>query len=230
MASLAVAMGVLLIQPAQANVLDYLQQFFGGVNNSVNYAEARRMTELDADRAELGNRISAALRAGRITPVEAAKFTAALENNRSLQFQLARSGKFSVFDANQVASAITNINNDLQNAISTNIAVKPKSGSRFGLPPSGYVNRAQVENLQNQISTKLQRGLANGRLTRSEYNRLRAELINIQARKQQMLSPRGFLSFSENQRLLSRLNRLEDMVRIEMNNSQVAGDRGTVWY
>src|SRR5262249_37303680 len=44
--TLAIALG--LSQPARANdVIDYLQQYFGGVNTSTNFTEAQRMSELD---------------------------------------------------------------------------------------------------------------------------------------------------------------------------------------
>jgi hypothetical protein len=227
--AIALTLSVCLHQPAQANdVLVYLQDYFGGVNNNITYSEAEKMTRLDADRAEIDGRISAALSAGRINGAQAADFHAQLRSNRALEFQLARDGRFSFSDHQTIASALSDTNVRLQNAISNNVVFNPRPG--FGIPPRGYVNRKDVNDLQNKIANRLQQGRSSGRLTMSEYQSLRNELNTIEARERQMASSRGFLSFQENQRLMARLNRLQDQLRVEMNDSQVAGRQHFPWY
>jgi len=227
--AVAMAFGLSLSQPAQANdILNYVQNYFGGVNNNVNYAEAERMTQLDDDRAEVDGRISAALSAGRITPAQAGDLHAQLRSNRGLEIQLVRDGRFSFSDAQTVANALSAINVRLQNAMSTNIVINPRPG--FGFPPRGFVARKQVNDLQNQIATRMQRGLSDGRLTNEEFSMLRRELSSIELRERQMRTSQGFLSFQEHQRLISRLNRLQDQMRVEMNDSQIAGRPHYPWY
>lgn len=225
--AIAVALGVCLSQPAKANdALNYIQDYFGGVNNSINYSDARRMAALDDDRAEVDSRINAAASSGRITPLQAADLRAQLRNNRAVQLQLARDGRFSFSDNQRIANSLSTISASVQNAIATNVMVP-----RFnpGFAPRGFVARRQVDELQNQIQIRINNGRRNGNLTRSEAESLRAELAAIDARKHQMMNSRGYLSFYENQRLLSRLNRLQDHVRVEMHDSQVAG-RNYPWY
>ena len=223
----AVALGVCLSQPAQANdPLNYIQDYFGGVNNDLNFNEARRMAALDDDRAEVDSRIEAAVAARRITPMEGADLRTQLRNNRVAQLQLARDGRFSFSDNAQVSRSLTSISASLQNTIASNV-VTPRPTSMF--PPRGFVNRKQVDDLQNQLSLRIHTGRKNGNLTRTEFENLRGELAAIEARKQEMMSPRGMLSFSENQRLLSRLNRVQDQIRVEMHDNQVAG-RNYPWY
>lgn len=226
-AAIAVALGVCLGQPAQANdVLNYIQDYFGGVNNSINYADAQRMAALDADRAEVDSRIHAALTSGRITPVQAADIRAQLRNNRTVQLDMARDGRFSLSDNARVSASLTTIGASLQNAIATNVMVTPP---RTGFPPRGFVARRQVDDLQNRISMRLQTGRKNGNLSRSEFQSLRSELASIDARKQEMMNSRGMLSFSENQRLLSRLNQLQDRLRVNLHDNEIAG-RNYPWY
>lgn len=225
--AVAVALGVCLSQPAKANdALSYIQDYFGGVNNSINYSDAQRMAALDDDRAELDSRVNAAVSSGRITSSQAADLRAQLRNNRVVQLGLARDGRFSFSDNQRIANSLTSIGASVQNAIATHVMV-PRPGSGFA--PRGFVARRQVDELQNQISIRINNGKRNGNLTRSEFETLRNELAAIDARKQEMMNSRGFLSFSENQRLLSRLNRLQDQVRVEMHDSQIAG-RNYPWY
>lgn len=227
--TVALTLGVCLNQPAQANDVNvYLQDYFGGVRNSVNYAEAERMTQLDADRAEIDGRISAALEANRISGAQAADFHAQLRNNRALESQLARDGRFSFNDAKAIASSLSDTNVRLQNAISNNIVFNPRPG--FGVAPRGTVSRKEVNDLQVKIANRLQEGRASGRLTFTEYQSLRNELSAIEARERQMASPRGFLSFQESQRLLARLNNLQDQIRLEMNDGHIAGRAIHPWY
>lgn len=226
---IAATLGVCLSQPALANDINtYLQDYFGGVRNSVNFAEAQRMSQLDADRAEIDGRISAAVSAGRINGGQAADFHAQLRNNRALEFQLARDGRFSFSDGKTIASSLSDTNVRLQNAISNNTVFGPRPG--LAAAPRGTVSNKAVNDLQTRISLRLQDGRATGRLTQAEYQMLRNRLSAIESREHQMTSPRGFLSFEENQRLLARLNRLQDEVRIEMNDSQVAGRALHPWY
>jgi hypothetical protein len=225
----AVALGLFSAQSVSANDINtYLQDYFGGVRNSVNYAEAQRMSQLDADRAEIDGRISAAVSAGRINVGQAADFHAQLRNNRALELQLARDGRFSFSDGKTIASSLSDTNVRLQNTISNNTVFGPRPG--LSSAPRGTVTNKAVNDLQIRISLRLQDGRASGRLTPTEYQMLRNRLSSIEAREHQVSSPRGFLSFEENQRLLARLNRLQDEVRIEMNDSQVAGRALHPWY
>lgn len=226
---IAITLAIALNQPAQANdVLTYVQDYFGGVNNNINYAEAERMTQLDADRAEIDGRISAALGAGRITAAQAADFHAALRNNRALEFQLARDGRFTFSDSQRIASSLSDTNVRLQNAISRNIASTTRPA--FSYAPAGHVSRKGVNDFQNRLAIRLQQGRSSGRLTASEYQSLRNELSSIEAQERQMASPRGFLTFQESQRLMARLDRLQDQLRIELNDSQMAGRAERPWY
>ncbi len=225
--AVAVALGVCLSQPANANdALKYIQDYFGGVNNSINYADAQRMATLDDDRAELDSRVNSAVASGRISPAQAGDLHAQLRNNRAVQLELARDGRFSFSDNQRISTSLSTIGASVQNAIATNVML-PRPGNGFA--PRGFVARKQVDELQNQLSIRIHNGKRNGNLTRNEFETLRSELAAIEARKQEMMNSRGYLSFSENQRLLSRLNRLQDQLRIEMHDSQVAG-RNYPWY
>lgn len=225
--AVAVALGVCLSQPAKANdALNYIQDYFGGINNSINYADAQRMAALDDDRAELDSRVNSAAASRRISPAQASDLHAQLRNNRAVQLELARDGRFSFSDNQRISTSLSTISASVQNAIATNVML-PRPGT--GFPPRGFVARRQVEELQNQISIRINNGKRNGNLTRNEFETLKNELAAIDARKQEMMNSRGYLSFNENQRLLSRLNRLQDQVRIEMNDNQVAG-RNYPWY
>jgi hypothetical protein len=224
----AVALGVCLSQPAQAdNVLNYVQDYFGGVNNDINYKEAQRMTSLDQDRAEVDSRIGAALANGRISSIQAADLRAQLRNNRMLEFQLARDGRFSFSDNARISSSLSTINASVQNAIATNVRVMPRF--RPGYNPTGFVARRQLDELQRRLSMRIHNGRRDGSLTRYEAESLQSELAAIEARKNEMMSSNGMLSFRENQRLLARMNRLEDQIRVETHDSQVAG-RNYPWY
>ncbi|MDZ4835707.1 MAG: hypothetical protein SGJ27_18175 [Candidatus Melainabacteria bacterium] len=224
----AVALGVCLSQPAQANdALGYIQDYFGGVNNNVNFGEAQKMAALDDDRAEVDGRIASAVTAGRIKPIEAGDLRAQLRNNRTLALQLVRDGRFSFADNARISNQLSTIAASLQNAIATNVMLPGRSN--LALPPRGFVARTQVDELQSRISTRLNNGRRNGDLTRAEFESLRTELSAVDARKREMMNSHGMLSFQENQRLLSRLNRLQDQVRVDMNDTQVAG-RNYPWY
>ncbi len=229
--AVALTIGVGTAQSAQANdVRDYLNRYFGGVNNSLNYSEAERMTRADNNRAEIDGRVSAALSAGRITPYQAADLESQLMNNRNLQMQFASDGRFSWSDNQQVTAALGNIEVRLQNSINTNIVITPRPGHGHWQPPRGFVARTNVDQLEARIATRIEQGRNNGRLTGNEIARLRSELNNIRARKMQMATSDGYLSFAENQRLLSRLNKLQDQVRVELNDSQIAGREHLPWY
>jgi len=225
--AVAVALGVCLSQPAQANdALNYIQDYFGGVNNSMNFNDAARMAALDDDRAEVDSRIAAALTSGRITPVQAADLRSQLRNNRMIQLEFARDGRFSTSDNVRVSTSLATIGASVQNAIATNVMLpRPHPIA----PLRGFVAGRQVDDLRNQISLRMQNGRRNGNLSRSEFESLRSELAAIDARKLEMMNSRGMLSFSENQRLLSRLNRLQDQLRVDLHDSQVAG-RNYPWY
>jgi hypothetical protein len=225
--AVAVALGVCLAQPAKADdALNYIQDYFGGVNNSINFSDAQRMAALDDDRAELDSRITSAAANGRISPGQAGDLRAQLRNNRAVQLGLARDGRFSFSDNQRIANSLTTIGASVQNAIATNVMLP---NPNTGIVPRGFVARRQIDELRNQISIRLNNGRRNGNLTRSEFQVLQSELAAIDARKQEMTNSRGFLSFRENQILLSRLNRLQDQLRVELHDSQVAG-RNYPWY
>lgn len=218
-------------QPVQANdALDYLNQYFGGVNNSLNYSEAERMTRADGERAKVDDRVSSALSTGRITPVQAADLEAQLRNNRTLQMQFAEDGRFSFSDNERIMAALNEIESRLQNSITTNIVINPRPGYGRWQAPRGFVARTDVDQLEARIATRIEQGRHNGRLTSGEAGQLRSELNNIRARKHQMATTEGYLSFAESQRLLNRLSRLQDQLRVELNDGQVAGREQLPWY
>ena len=226
--ALVVASGLIGIsRPAQANdVLNYLQQYFGGVSTSTNYAEATRMSELDAKRQMIDARISDALSSGRLMPAEAATLHAQLRSNANMELQLASDGRFSFADNQSISANLDNIDARLSDSIQS----IPYNPSYSIVAPRELVARRQVDALQVKLADRIERGRAHGRLTPMEYRMLKRELTSINARKLQMTRNDGFLSRFENQRLLSRLNRLEIQIRNEINDSQVAGRFNARWH
>jgi ElaB/YqjD/DUF883 family membrane-anchored ribosome-binding protein len=225
LSAIALAAGFYIGQPAVANdlgkVLDFLEDVLesrGGYAG--DYAEHRASNRLNAERAEMHDRITAAVNSGEISAWEAGNFRAQLQHNANLQAQYASDGLFTFSEARSVWSGLNSLDSRLLAAV----------GDGLAFPNRHAVNTAEVDRLTMRISNRLEQGRSNGNLTATEYRNLRRQLDRIRFDRQQMAYSGGRLSWGEVQSLMDRLDGVNDLAMREMRDREIAGRANRYWY
>jgi len=225
MSAMALAAGLYIGQPAAANdlgnVLDFLQDVLGGRSGyASDYAEQRALNRLNAERAEMQDRVSEAVNSGEISGWEAGNFRAQLQYNANLQAQYASDGTFTMPEARSVWAGLNGMDGRLLAAVNDGLA----------FPHRRFMNTTALDRLTMRIADRLEQGRANGELTAMEYRNLRRQLDRIRFDRQQMAYSGGQLTGGEVQSLTDRLDGLSDLATQEMRDREIAGRSHRFWY
>lgn len=225
----SLSIGLSLQAPSCAqSPLDMVRDYFAP--NQLNSTRARfdssqmqTMTNLNSRRDQLNALLSNSLGIGQISPQLANDFRAQLNQNRFLQDQYTSDGQFSFAEAQTVLTALNDLDSRMQATISSNSTFAPSPIGNIWAP-------AEFDRIRAQVSSRLDQGRANGRLTASEYNSLRNQLDQIIAQRRQPAYSGRFSNRGEYRRLMSRLTALDNRVTREINDNQFASRGRRYWH
>jgi hypothetical protein len=239
---MAITSGVFASSAVQANDLENLfRNVFGNnVNNgqAMTQNQLQTMTDLNNARARVESKIAAGLASGQISAQQSLDFRAELNQNAATQSTYTADGYFAYNEAQGLWNTLNNIESRVQSVLSVPIATGTvgfpygyNNTVGYGFRPMwgrGYVrNTSNINRMQSDVLSMLERGRSNGFLTTGEYNSLKAEYDAIASREIQLRS--DGLNFRERERLVNRLNSLANNISREINDRQVAGRPRRWW-
>lgn len=220
--------------------------------------QAQTTANLNTQRAQIEARISTAQSAGQITAAQAADFRAQLAQNGSLQNQYLADGIITVPEVQTLQTSMMGVDSSVQSAISANanttfnfassVSQNPYAAHSCAAPASftptnpphgnawgwghkwnrSRISDSQLDALQTNISTGLERGRIDRRLTYNEYRSLKSELDRIISRRTRMNT--GGLDFNERHSLYDKLSNLSMRLNKELNDQDIARRFGNRWY
>lgn len=241
---MAITSGVFTSSAVQANDLErFFRNYFGtNINNgnpAITQNQLQTMADLNNARARIESKIAAGVASGQISTQQSIDFRAELNQNASTQASYTADGFFAYNEAQSLWNTLNNIESRVQSVLNVPIATGttyPYGYSNtlgYGFKPTwgrgytrGYNN---INRMQSDVLSMLNRGRSNGFLTASEYNSLKSEYDAIAAREIQMRSSNNRLNYRERQRLVDRLNSLANNISREINDRQVAGRPHRWW-
>lgn len=200
-------------------------------NQSVRSAQIQTAANLNSQRNQIETKITSALNAGQITAGQAGGLRAQLSENLRIQ-QRSEADGLSFADAQSLLTSLNSIDSQLQSFLSTSTAAPSSAfgGRDYGRDYSrdyrrGRISNAELDQMRTRISSRIEQGRTDGRLSVSEYNRLKAGLDRIASSQNRMMRYRGYLSMDQRQRLRDQYRDLELRVRAEIHDREYAGDR-----
>ena len=210
------------IHGAQANDLTDLLRGWVGDNYSSynNLSSAHQLSTHNNIRArisQLRSDANVAVQSGQISHSEFINMNAELDRIANIEASYAGNG-MTFGEAQAIVGMLDSAATRLTNFGYGNVSQFPNWNPR----PSNY-GFANINERQAFIQRRIDMGVRNGRLTQFEANSLRAQLDRIG--RDEANARMGGLSGWERQNLLSRLDRLNNQVSIDLNDGQIAGRR-----
>ncbi len=219
-------LSLLSINCAQANDLgDLLQSWVGnGYSNFNNLSSGHQISTINNIQnriTQLRSDANVAVQSGQISHNEFINMNAELDRISNMSASYSANG-MTFGEAQALIGMLDTAAARLTNYGYGNVSQFPNYNPRPGA--YGFAN---INERQAFIQRRIDQGVRNGRLNRFEADNLRAQLNRIGRDEANMRL--GGLSGWERQKLLSRLDNLNNRVTNELNDGQIAGRRNR-WY
>lgn len=235
-ALLLTAFGCGLAIPAESQELNnLLRSVLGGNRTYYEYdqgasyapptaAQTQTMHNLDSRRLQLQSQISQSVSSGQMTAQQANTLQSNLNSNASLQNSYLADGSLSFAEAQSLLNVLNDIDTSVQASISAYPGYTVSSTTYYTDRSPGFRNwnrnsssSNNIDRLQSEILSRMQIGQANGRLSRSEYWRLKREYDRI-ASSEILLRSQGGFSFHEMNSVQARLDNLNASLTQQMED------------
>lgn len=168
---------------------------------------------IDTRQAELGAAIEQGMVQGTLNWDDARSMRSELTKNQTLESTMLADGKLTVSEEQQLVASLNSLDTLLK---SKTVAASTTTASYRGRHHRGGVNRTQ-----SAIRRRIDRGVASGKLTRTEADRLLSQESQIRDLERQMRGTGRGLSYSEQSRLMSRLDRLSANLNRQLTDKQI---------
>ena len=186
------------------------------------FAGAQAWTSVNQRQAQLDQRIDAGVRSGQLSQQEAARLRAEFANIARLEAQYRREGLSSTERAD-----LDRRFDQLSNSIRVERSDRDRNGNGYGNRGERGDHRGRWENLnqrQAQFKQRLERAVADRRITRRQASNLTTEFNSISRLEQQYR--RNGLTNRERADLDARFDRLQANFRASVNSSQYGNGYG----
>lgn len=210
-------------------------------------------SDLDQQRTALEATVTGALANGQLTDVQADSARAKLCHNCKLQETYSSNGVLEVSEAREVERSLDAIEGFIQSSMRATVAANaavfegavmantPLNTSianarfyKYGFGesfvnggPDLSANLANFNERELNISAQLEEGFSDGRITGSEYFFLKGDLNSVAARTQQIADLRRRFTWSEQDKMESKLDKLQAKLNSEMSDNQIAANEST---
>ncbi len=204
--------------------------------------------ELDEQRTSIDATLTTALNNGQLTDVQADSIRAKISQNCKLQESYMSDGAIDLAEGQEVNRSLLGIaemmQDDMRATVAANAAISEgavmanvplnttistarfyKYGFGADFVDGGPDIAANVANFNNKelcLSAQLEEGRSDGRLSGTEYFFLKGKLNDLAARTQQIADLRRHFTWTEQEKMVGKLNDLQAHVNDHLSDNEIA--------
>ena len=182
---------------------------FAGLGMSPAMAQTNT-PRIDQAQQAIGTRIQQGLASGHITPSEAQMLIRRERDIQMREAQYKSNGTATPQERQQLRNELGALNADVERMMANNNVVRP---------PNNAANTPGIDNLEYQVSRRIDEGVRSGRITQREARRLQSREREI-ARHEAFFKSDGVVTQQERRQLRNELSALRDEVERMMNNDR----------
>ena len=183
---------------------------FAGLGMSPAMAQNTSTPRIDQAQQAITTRIQQGMASGHITPSEAQML---IRRDRDIQMREAQfksNGSASGQERQQLRNDLNALNADVERMMANNDVVRP---------PANAANTPGIDNLEYQVSQRIDEGVRSGRITQREARRLQSRGREI-ARHEAFFKSDGVVTRQERRQLRDELDNLRDDVERMINDDR----------
>lgn len=202
--------------PASTSLSSWLQRYVGtGGGDTVVSNQAAVQAILDTRQAQLDGAVEEAMINGTLTWDDAHSLRTELTRIQTNESSMLADGRLTISEEQQLVAQLNSLDSLLKARVTTQVSVNSPRGNAYGR------RGRSVNRMQSALRRRIDRGVSTGKLTRQEADRLLAQEAQVRQLELQLRTSGRRLTYSEENRLLARLDRLSENLNKQLTDRQI---------